>query len=194
MRVPDLDLEPWHQRGHDHGLVDLRVPQPRARPAALHEIRPPLVVAREQAHGSLAAPALERVGLVIRLEVRRRVQLQHRVARRHDERVRRVDRLLELELPRVRALAHEPRERREPLGLVRPGLEERCGKTHRGSLSPSRVHEDLDRAARSGHGRAQRCGDTPSRTPRGRLAHGRWPLRAALGRSAAPRARARTSA
>ena len=46
-------------------------------------------------HGAAPSQQLERVGLVVGLEVRRRVQLEHDVACRNHERVRRVDRLLE---------------------------------------------------------------------------------------------------
>ena len=108
MRAADLDLEARQQIRDDRRLVDSGVPEPRARHAPLHEERAPLVVAREHAHRAAAVPALERVRLGVGLEVRRRVQLQHGVARRHDERVRRVDRILELELPRLGALAHQP--------------------------------------------------------------------------------------
>ncbi len=75
----------------------------------------------------------ERVCLVVGLDVRRRVELEHDVAGRDDERVRRVDRLLELEPPLLGALGGEMRKRVEPLGLVAPRLGERARDAHRGA-------------------------------------------------------------
>jgi hypothetical protein len=69
-----------------------------------------LLVVREQAHRSIAVPELERGGLVLTLVVRP-LDLQHRVAGRNDVRHGAAgERLLEHQLPLLRALCDEPRE------------------------------------------------------------------------------------
>ena len=93
----DPHREPSQQRRHDGRLVGPRVPERRPRPAALAEERPLLVVAREEPHRAGTVPALERVRLVVGLEMRGRIQLEDGIPGRDDERARRVDRLLELE-------------------------------------------------------------------------------------------------
>jgi hypothetical protein len=67
-----------------------------------------LVVARKKVHGSLACPELEGIGLVLAL-VMRPLDLEHGVARRNHVRDELAcERLLELEIPLLRALLDEP--------------------------------------------------------------------------------------
>ena len=109
-------------------FVDTRAPELRSRDAALDEQRATRVVAFLEPHCAASAPELERVGLVVGLCVRRCVQLEHDLAGRDHERVRRVDRLLERERPLIRAVDDELRKRGEPLGLVAS----RCRRAHAG--------------------------------------------------------------
>ena len=119
-RLLQLQRQAREQLGDNCHLIGVDVRERRSRPAPLAEVCPTCVVARNDAHGSVARPALERLRLVIGLEVRRRVQLEHDLPRRHDERVGRVDRLLQLQAPLLGALGDERGEGREPLGLVLP--------------------------------------------------------------------------
>ena len=65
------------------------------------------VVASDEPNSASAAPCLERVGLVIGLDVRRGVQLENDVTGGDHQRVRGRDRLLELERPLLRALGDQ---------------------------------------------------------------------------------------
>ena len=135
MRRPGVVRQP-REDVDDHGRL-VRVGQREGRPgnAPLDEERPALVVPREQPNGAVAVPPGERVRLVVGLEVRRRVQLENGVPGRHDERERRVVRLLELEPPGGRALRGEARQRLEPLGLAPPRV---CqGRRRRGARVPT---------------------------------------------------------
>ena len=132
MRRGDRDLESREEPGDDVGLVGVGVPELRARNAALDEQGAAGTIAGVQQHRSPSAPVLEGVGLGVGFGVGRRVQLEHELARRNDERVWRVDRLLELERPLLGALGHEPRQRVEPCGLVAPRVDEGGGKAHAG--------------------------------------------------------------
>ena len=72
------------------------------------------LVVSEQAHYSVAVPELQRSSLVLALAVRP-LDLQHGVAGRQDERdVPAGKRLLELEIPQLRALLDEPWKPRLP--------------------------------------------------------------------------------
>ena len=71
MLAHDVDLETRDQLGHDDDLVLVRVPETRSRPAAFEQECAPLVVARDEPHGAATVPALECIGLAIRLDVRR---------------------------------------------------------------------------------------------------------------------------
>jgi hypothetical protein len=76
------------------------------------------IVPRDQSHSSVAAPQLERIGLVVALAVRP-LDLQDEVARWND--VRRVaarKRLLEPEIPLRGALLDEPRKLLLPVSSV----------------------------------------------------------------------------
>ena len=130
MRRADVELQARQQLGDDD-VSSTRRPRALSRHAALEQERPPLVVASDEPHRATAAPELECVGLVIRLEVRRRVQLEHDVTGGDDEGVRRLDRLLELERPLLAHSATSARQRFEPVGLVAPCLGEGARNAHR---------------------------------------------------------------
>ena len=85
----------------------------------------------------MAVPGRERVGLVLGFSVRRRVQLEHDLAGRYDERVG-VDRLLERERPPLHTVDDELRERGEPLGVVAPCLDKLAREAHTGSVRRDR--------------------------------------------------------
>ncbi len=138
MTDSDRDLQARDQLRDHFGFVAARIPEARSGKAALEEESPVIVGAGDELHRSPTAPLRERVRLVIGLPVRGRIELQHDVSGGHDERVRRVERLVELELPHLRALGDERGERSEPLALVAPGLGERRGDPHRGSVRPDR--------------------------------------------------------
>jgi hypothetical protein len=104
----------------DLGFLDLAVPELGPRDAPLEEQRTARVVARVKLYRTASVPEGERVGLVVGLLVRRRVQLEHDVAGREHERMRRVDRLLERQRPFRCALRDELRQGVEPRGLVTP--------------------------------------------------------------------------
>ena len=106
--------------GRDRDLVGALRGEQNAGHAAFEEERPPLVVAREQAHGAPPVPAGERVSLVVGLEMRRCVHLQDSAAGRYDERAGRVEGRLEVEIPLGGALGREPRQPLEPFALVWP--------------------------------------------------------------------------
>lgn len=134
MSVPRLDLEPREELRDDDGFVDVRIAEPRPGSAALEEERPTFVVSRQETYCSGAVPPRERIGLAVGFGVGRRVQFQHRGARRHDERVRRLDRVLELQIPELDALLDERGQPVEPLSFVRPLGGEECWDAHGGSL------------------------------------------------------------
>lgn len=142
--LADGKLEAREQLGDDGEVVDSGMPQLRSRNAALDEESTALAIAGVQQHRSPSAPVLEGVGLGVGFGVRRRVQLENELARRNDERVWRVDRLLELERPLLRAFGYEPGQRVEPRGLVAPGAEEGGRKGHRGSVGRTRRIRAVD--------------------------------------------------
>ncbi len=114
-RGPGRFPEPGKQSDQDFER-SLRVERTeiRAGPAALEQQGVALLVLSEQAHRSDAVPELERSRLVLALAVRP-LDLQHCVAGRQDERdVPAGKRLLELEIPQLRALLDEPWKPRLP--------------------------------------------------------------------------------
>ena len=131
MLATDVELEARQQLCGDDGLVEPSVPEPRSRHAALEEESPAEVVASDEPNSASAAPCLERVGLVIGLDVRQGVQLENDVTGGDHQRVRGRDRLLEIERPLLRALGDQARQRFEPVGLVAPRLDEGARETHR---------------------------------------------------------------
>ena len=70
MLALDVDLETRNELGHDDHLVLIGVPETRSRPAAFEQECASLVVARDEPHGAVTVPALECIGLAIRLDVR----------------------------------------------------------------------------------------------------------------------------
>ena len=124
MRLGRLAPETRKQVGHDDKLVPGLVPQLRAGPAALEEQRSSLVVPRRETNGAVAVPELQRIGLVLGLVVRRRVQLEDDVAGRDDQRPGIAERLLELEPPLIGAFRDEGRQGCEPVRLAGPVLDE----------------------------------------------------------------------
>lgn len=96
----------------------------------------PSLVAGDQSHCAVPVPGRECVGLGVRLRVRRGMQLEHDVAGRHDQRVRRVHRLLEVDAPLLCTLVGQARKRRQPVGLVLPHVRERLRNPHLARLRP----------------------------------------------------------
>ena len=125
-----LALQSRDQLADHLDLVDLDVPESRSGHAALDQECMTLVVTLEQLHGALATPELECVGLVASLGVARREELQHGVACGNDERVRRLDRRLELERPLPRAVLDEPWQLVEPRSFVTPRVDEGLREPH----------------------------------------------------------------
>jgi hypothetical protein len=86
MRLGRLAPETRQELGQDGKLVRRCVPQLRAGPAALDEQGTTFVVPGRQPNGAVAVPELQRIGLVLGLVMRRRVQLEDAVAGRDDQR------------------------------------------------------------------------------------------------------------
>ena len=127
-KEPDQNSEPG---------IGVELPEIRAGPATLEQQGMALLVVSEEAHCSVAVPALERSSLVLALAVWP-LDLQHRVAGRQNERdVPAGKRLLELEIPQLRALLDEPGKPRLP-GAVYAGLGQRYASGRRCESDGSR--------------------------------------------------------
>jgi hypothetical protein len=122
----------------DGNLVDARLGQRHTRHAPFEEQGLPLVVPREESHGAVPTPCGQGVRLVDGLEVRRGIELEDGVARGHDERAGRVERLLQLEPPPGGALGRELRKPLEPFVLGGPFLAECRWDAHVAVGWPSR--------------------------------------------------------
>ena len=107
MRSRHLDREPREQLGDDGRLVDPGACEVGSGEAPLDEQCAPFVVPRDEPCRATPRPLEERVRLVVRLVVRRRVELEDDLARRDDERPRRLERRLQREAPLRRALGGE---------------------------------------------------------------------------------------
>ncbi len=96
----------------------------------------PGLVAGDQSCCAVPAPGRKCVGLGVRFDVRRGMQLEYDVASGHDQRVRRVHGLFEVDSPLRRALVGESRKDRQPFGLVLPHVREGLWNPHLARLRP----------------------------------------------------------